>query len=100
MRFLTQLRTHLGDVKARYRARRVHAEVLDVEIAEDIVDDVARAHDLAYNAEQADLEAARLLVDSLADGHLNEADLPKVRLAIKHIERSAQRDHQITQALA
>lgn len=55
---------------------------------------------VAYTAEQADREAMRALKDALADGHLDDSDMPKVQAALAHCGRSADHDAAISEATA
>jgi hypothetical protein len=106
MNFLNELQRHIATVRDSLRARRLHGDQLQVEVVQDITLDLAivqgRAGELAYTAEQADLEAARLL--KLAQEPDSEGGVlitpREARPIFRHITRSAQRDHQITEALA
>lgn len=102
--YLAELRGHLAAMIADFRRLRNFGAILKTEVAEDITADAAaeqgRVGRLAYTAEQSDLEAARLLRETLADGHLAAEEIPALRLALRHVNRSAARDHQITETLA
>lgn len=101
MPFLRELRSHLGTLKAALRCRRAWADVLQVEIAEDIAADASteqgRVGRFAYTAEQADIEAERLIRSTLADGHITDAEIPALRTAMRHVHRAAAADHRITE---
>lgn len=102
--YLAELRGHLAAMIADFRRLRNFGAILKTEVAEDITADAVaqqgRVGRLAYTAEQSDLEAARLLRGVLSDRHLTDADLPAIRTALRHVNRSAERDHQITETLA
>ena len=100
--FLSELRDRLTAFAATLRGRRLHGDQLEAEVCLDVVADAAveqgRVGRLAYTAEQADIEAARLLRDSLADGRITADEIPCLRTALRHVNRSAERDRQITEA--
>ncbi len=78
-------------VEQRWWAPRFHARILA-----DILVDCARwlraRSALATAAEREDLAALALLNAALDDGILNAADVPRIRTALRHIERSAALD--------
>jgi hypothetical protein len=102
--YLSELRSRLTAFAEALRGRRQHGDQLEAEVCLDVVADAAaaqaRAGERAYTAEQADLEAARLLSESLADGRITAEEIPCLRSALRHVNRSAQADHQITEVLA
>lgn len=101
--YLGELRAHLLALTASLRRRVAFADVLQVEIAQDIVADASTQHTaasrLAYTAEQSDLEACRLLRASLADGHITADEIPVMRAALRHCTSSAAADRRITELL-
>lgn len=104
MNFLTELSAHIAGFRDTLRHRRAYADVLHVEVAQDIAADIAaqqgRVGRLAYTAQQSDLEARQLLDRVLADGRITPAEVPLLRTARRHVLRSAERNHQITEACA
>jgi hypothetical protein len=103
-RFLSELRSRLKAFAENLRGRRQHGDQLEAEVCLAVVADAsaaqARAGERAYSAEQADLEAARLLRESLADGRITAEEIPCLRAALRHVNRSAAADHQVGQILA
>lgn len=102
--FQRELAAHLLAFGGALRRRRAYADLLQVEVAQDIHAD-ATAHQqatarLAYTAEQADCEAARLIRAALADGHVTADEIPDLRRAFRHIRHSAAADHRISECIA
>lgn len=99
--YLGELKDHLLAFARSLRGRRAFADVLQVEVAEDIRADAARQQgrvgQLAYTAQQSDLEAARLLREAIADGHITADEVPEIRAALRHVIRSAHSDRRITE---
>lgn len=100
---LSELRSFLASMWSEVRRRPDPAAQNDVRALQDIAADAtaqqATAARTAYSAEQADLEAARLLRESLADGKVTADEIPFLRRALRHVTRSAERDHHITDVL-
>lgn len=106
MPFLRELSSHLAGFKARLRQRRQFGDVLQVEVAEDVVVDAAteqgRVGQLAHSAQVHDEEAARLLraaQDPASEGGRNIT--PREAAPIfRCVNRSAEKDRAISEALA
>lgn len=102
MPFLRELGHHLAHVSATLRKKRAFADLLQVEVAQDIARDLAselhQVRDQAYAAQQEDVEAERLMATVLADKKVTAAEIPLLETALRHVKRSGQRDHQITEA--
>lgn len=86
-------------VAAGWWAPRFHLRVVA-----DIFADLARwlraRAGYATAAEREDRAAIELLRRAIADGHLDDVDLPRVRAAIRHVERSAALDARLAATLS
>lgn len=104
MKPITELMSFLSSLLPGLRAKRQYAEVLNVEVAQEIARDVVAQHaqlsGLAYTAEQADHEAAKLIGVITSDGHLTDDELPLLARALRHINRSAAHDHRLSTELS
>lgn len=100
---LQELHRFLASTAADYRARRQPGPQIDAEAAQDIAADLTRSTAAcgatAYTAEQLDRQAAATLTHVLADGRVEPAEVPQVRRALRSILRSAEHDHDLTEAL-
>jgi hypothetical protein len=114
---LSELRASLSEFADRCKAQRWFGALFRVNVAQDIVADVANEHAAGgrdgYAAEQADIlardevAAARVeLETALADG-LDKTDRPRVVAAIarlksatRHVDNSAALDRRITERFA
>lgn len=98
----TEMTRYLAGWAKLARRQRQYAELLGVEAAQDIhAEEVAHQQALvrsAHAAESDDREAFRLLEQAVLDG-LTEADRPAIDAAMRCIKRSAERDHDISEAL-
>lgn len=106
MPFLKELSDHLAAMRGHFRDRRDYGAVLKTEVAQDIIADATgeqgRVGRLAYTAEQSDLEAKRLaelaqMQDSPGGQNITPDEMAPI---FRCITRSAEGDHQITEALA
>lgn len=86
---------------AAARGAHHYAALPALTVAQDIAADCAAAclatAATAYSAEQSDLEAIRLLEDAARDG-FNQADIPAVAAAVRHIRQSAAADHALVES--
>jgi hypothetical protein len=99
MSIMQELNKFLAGLIPSLRARHQYAEVLNVEVAQEIAADIAALQSAAYAAEQADLEAAKIIGAITADGHLTDAELPLLTRALRNINRSAAHDHHLSEQL-
>jgi hypothetical protein len=95
---LRAVRAYLTTFRGRCQAQGwlaalFHVGVLEVAVARAESERAQVAAD-GYSAEQADLEAVKLLEDAARDG-LTQSDMAAVAAAIRHIRRSADKDHAI-----
>lgn len=99
---VTELRRFVSASKAIAATNRFFHELIGWEACEDIAADVAKQKEkverTAYTAAIEDEEALKLLRDAAADG-LNQSDMAAVAKAIRHIERSRDRDRAIAEGV-
>lgn len=79
----------------RWWAPRFHLGVL-ADIFADLARWIRARSAVATAAEREDLAALAVLNAAIADGVLNAADLPRIRTALRHIERSAALDARLS----
>lgn len=98
---VVEMGRYLIGSRTEAQKRRNWSEDLTCEVAQDIHADIVKHHqklaDRGYSAEQADLEAAKLLRRVVADGKIEQAEMPDVLQAIEHILNSAKQDHAISE---
>lgn len=97
---VAEMRLYAVQFKARCQAAGwfgalFHARVI-CDIAEDDVKHQVKISDRAYSAEQDDLEAEKLIADAIADGVVTVAEIQQLKTALRHVRRSREADHNIT----
>ena len=100
---LPELASYIETFDARCVAARWWAPRFHLRILADILGDASRwlraRSAVATAAEREDLAAIAVLHTALEDGVLNAADLPRIRTALRHIERSAALDARLAAQL-
>jgi hypothetical protein len=100
---IAELSSFLGKLSARCGGRRWFGPKIHVDIARDILDDVAseqaKAAQNAHKARVSDDEAAALIERVIADGTVTACEVPTLRKAVAHVRKSAELDHDLSEAL-
>lgn len=100
---LPELAAYVQTFDARCVAQRWWAPRFHLRICADILADLARwlraRSAVATAAEREDQAAIALLRRAIEDGQLDDVDLPRVRAALRHVERSAALDARLATAL-
>jgi hypothetical protein len=99
--YLAELRAWLDDTALRFRSARLFQPLARVAVARDIAADAAKESNAiaqaAHSASTHDREALRILDDVLADGRVEDSEIPALRRARALVHRSAETDHDIAE---
>lgn len=101
---LQELRNFCACLLGEKRQRRDFEGVCDVAAIEEMRAEADAERqlcaDLAFKARVADEEGIARLRAALADGHVDDTELPTLRASLRHFENSRRADHQLAEKLS